>query len=220
MQILAGQGFAAASVDYRLAAAPRNTFPSAVADARCAVRWLRANAAELDLDPVRIAAIGFSAGGHLSAMLATASDVRGLDGQCPLEETSPAVQAAVSFFAPFDLRPGQEVGPGTERVIANFLGARATVDPARAALASPLVHVDGTDPPMLLVHGARDATVYVEQSRRMHDALETAGVPATLVVIPRGVHGFALFPPRAHHEPATCTTLAFLRATVGAPSGL
>lgn len=220
MRHLAGLGYAAVAVDYRLAAAPRNTFPAAVADARCAVRWLRLNAAVLDIDADRMAAMGFSAGGHLAAMLATAHDVEGLDARCPLRTVSPRVQAAVSFFAPFDLRPGEPVGPGTERVIANFLGTRADADPARAALASPRTHVDRSDPPMLLVHGQRDETVYIDQARRMQRALEDAGVASTLVEVPRGAHGFGLFPPRAHHPVATCTTLAFLHAALSAvPSG-
>lgn len=215
MRHLAGLGYAAVAIDYRLAAAPHNVFPAAVSDARCAVRFLRANAIPLDVDPDRIAAMGFSAGGHLAAMLATAPDVDGLDGQCPFTDESPSVQAAVAFFAPFDLRPGEHIGPGTRAVIANFLGNRAERDPLRAALASPRTHVDASDPPMLLVHGLADATVHPDQSRRMHQTLAGAGVPATLLEVPRGVHGFGLFPPRAHHPAATCTTLAFLEQTIG-----
>lgn len=214
MRYLAGLGYAAVAVDYRLANAPHDTFPAAVADARCAVRYLRANAVPLDIDPDRIAAMGFSAGGHLAAMLATASDVDGLDGDCPFTDISPRVQAAVAFYAPFDLRPGQQVGPGTRGVIANFLGRRADDDPITAALASPRAHVDSSDPPMLLVQGLRDATVHPDQSRRMYETLSRAGVPATLVEVPDGVHGFGLFPPRAYHLDATCSTLAFLAQTL------
>lgn len=209
---IASLGYAAVAVDYRLAEAPRNVFPAAIADCRCAVRYLRVNGRELGIDSERIAAVGFSAGAHLASMLATASDVPGLDGDCPYEGVSPKVSAAVAFYGPHDLRAGQRVGTHAEPTIANFLGERRRIAPDRAELASPIVHVDPSDAPMLIIHGRRDATVDIDQARRMHDTLSFAGVPSTLVEVERGAHGFSLLPPRRHFPVATCTTFAFLRA--------
>lgn len=219
MHAFAAQGFAAATVDYRLAAAPRNVFPGPVSDVRCAVRTLRAQADTLGLDASRFAAVGFSAGAHLASMVATAPDVAELDdGTCLTDGGSPEVQAAISFYGPYDLRAPLRVGPGADGAIRNFLGVSRTDDPARAALASPIAHVDATDPPMLLVHGLRDRIVEVDQTRRMRRALERVGVPVTSLEIPDRSHGFGLFPRRRGEDVSlACSSLAFLRENLARP---
>jgi acetyl esterase/lipase len=219
MRAFAARGYAAATVDYRLASAPRNVFPGPVSDVRCAVRTLRARAGRLGLDPSRFVAVGFSAGAHLASLLATAPDVPGLDdGTCPVA-TSPAVQAAVAFYGPHDLRAPLRVGPGADGAIRNFLGVSRHVAPGLATLASPIAHVDPADPPMLLVHGLRDRIVEVDQTRRMRRALERAGVPVTALELPRRRHGFGLFPRRrGDDESLACSTLSFLRASLARPA--
>lgn len=216
MRAFAAQGYAAASVDYRLVDGHRSVFPGPVSDVRCAVRTLRARAPELGLDPARFAAVGFSAGGHLVAMLGTASDRAELDdGTCPLHDGSAAVQSVASFYGPYDLRPPARVGPGADRAIRTLLGVSRTRDPGRAALASPIAHVDPSDPPMLLVHGLRDRIVEVDQSRRMLQALRAAGVRVENLELPRLAHGFGVFPRRpTDDESVACSTLAFLRETL------
>lgn len=203
--LLASRGFVAASANYRLAAAPSNTFPAAVADARCAVRWLRAHAGDYGGDPARIAAMGFSAGGHLTAMLATAADVAGLDDGCPVAG-SPRVERAIAYYGPHDLRP-TGLFAFQQQIIANFLGAPAASVPDRAALASPVVHATSDDAPLLLLHGRSDFIVPVQSSRLMRDAMHDAGGRATLVEVDAG-HGFAAF--TSAQMSASCTTLAFL----------
>lgn len=219
MHAFAAQGFAAATVDYRLAAAPHNVFPGPVSDVRCAVRTLRARSTELGLDPARFAAVGFSAGAHLASMVATAPDVDGLDdGTCLTADGTPEVQAAISFYGPYDLRAPLRVGPGADGAIRNFLGVSRTVDPARAALASPIAHVDASDPPMLLVHGLRDRIVEVDQTRRMRRALEGVGVPVTSLEIPNLSHGFGIFPRRRGDDASlACSSLSFLRESLARP---
>ncbi len=197
----------AASVNYRLANAPSNTFPAAVADARCAVRWMRQHAADYGGDGSRIAALGYSAGAHLAAMLGVASDVAGLDDGCPLAGTSPRVERVVGFYGPYDLRPNASLAGFQQQIIANFLGAPASAVPDEAALASPVVHAGADDPPVLLVHGRTDFIVPIESSRVLRDALWDAGARATLVEVSAG-HGFAAFTPS--QTTSSCTTLAFL----------
>ena len=211
MRLLAGQGYAAASVNYRLADAPRNTFPAAVEDVRCAVRWLRSRAATYDIDPSRVAALGSSAGGHLSAMLGTAAGVAGLDGACPLGDLSPAVSAVVAIAGPHDIRTAGPLDSGQRRMVENFLGVPPEADVDRALLASPAVHVDAGDPPFLLIHGTSDDVVPVRQSRSMRDTLHAAGVPATLVELPGVGHSIAEFSGDPRFRTSTCTMLAFLR---------
>lgn len=213
MRRFAAQGFAAASVDYRLADGGQRVFPGPVSDVRCAVRTLRARAPELGLDGSRFAALGFSAGGHLVSMLATAADRRALDeGSCPISDISPAVRAGVSFYGPHDLRAPLRVGPGAEAAIRNFLGVSRHQDPALTELASPITHVDPRDPPMLLVHGVRDRIVEIDQSRRMARALRRANVNVDQVELPHHRHGFGVFPRRADdRSQIACSTLEFLR---------
>ncbi|CAN5620460.1 hypothetical protein BH23GEM7_BH23GEM7_23530 [soil metagenome] len=211
MRLLAGQGYAAASVSYRLVAAPRNVFPAAVEDVRCAVRWLRANAATYDIDPSRIAALGSSAGGHLAAMLGTAADVEALDGACPLRDFSPAVSAVVAIAAPHDIRTAGALDSGQRSMVENFLGARPEADPARALLASPAVHASAGDPPFLLIHGTADEVVPIRQSRSMRDSLRSAGVPATLIELPGVGHSVPEFSAEPRFRASTCTILQFLR---------
>lgn len=220
MEMLATLGFAAASVDYRLLDAGRpNRWPVQVADVRCAVRYLRRRAGSLGLDPERGAALGFSAGGYLAEMLGTASDVEGLDHACPDTETSPAVRAVVAYYAPADLRPEASYSRAADAILTRFLGAPRARVPERAALASPVVHVDAADPPHLLLHGTRDTVVPLDQSERMRDALEAAGVHAQLVVVDGAPHGFRLFWRGERTRPATCTTVAFLEAALRSPRG-
>lgn len=211
MRLLAGQGYAAASVDYRLAAAPRNVFPAAVEDVRCAVRWLRAHADTYQMDSSRVAAMGSSAGAHLAAMLGTAADVEDLDGACPARHVSPAVSAVVAIAGPHDIRTAGALDPSQRGMVENFLGATPEADPERALLASPAVHASAGDPPFLLIHGTADDVVPIQQSRSMRDTLRAAGVPATLVELPGVGHSVDEFSREPRFRTSTCTTLAFLR---------
>jgi acetyl esterase/lipase len=211
MLLLAGQGYAAASVNYRLAAAPRNVFPAAVEDVRCAVRFLRSRAGEYGLDPSRVAAVGSSAGAHLAAMLGTAAGVPGLDGACPVSGPSPEVGAVVAVAGPHDIRTAGALDASQRWMVENFLGARPEDQPARALLASPAVHAHPGAPPFLLVHGTADDVVPVRQSRSMRDTLRAAGVPATLIELPGVGHAVPEFSADPRFRVSTCTTLAFLR---------
>ena len=215
---LARRGYAAASVQYRLTRAPRNIFPAAVEDVRCAVRWLRSRADDYHLDPTRIAAAGFSAGGHLAALLGTAPEVAGMDRSCAtgngdgagdLDDLSPVVRAVLSYAAPHDLRVNGPYTAEQAQLVTNFLGAFPGDAPERAALASPIVHVDRGDPPFLLVHGTRDDLVPVEQSWRMATALKTVGTPATVLEVEGLGHSYVGFASRSRPR-VTCTGVAFL----------
>lgn len=220
LSLLAALGYAAAGVDYRLVDdGGRHRFPTQVADARCAVRYLRRRAPELGLDPDRAAALGYSAGGHLAMMLATAADVAGLDTDCDDTATSPAIRLAISYFGPADLRGEAEYGRAAERIVNRMLGASRHRDPERAALASPIAHVDGTDAAVMLVHGTADRVVPLEQSRRMRAALAGAGVPVRLVEVEGRGHGFRLVGEASDLRVATCTSLAFLEAALRSPRG-
>ena len=207
-RLLAGQGYAAATIDHREASSGINTFPAAVEDVRCAVRYLRANAGSLNADPTRFAVIGESSGAHLASMLGVAANVGGLDGTCPIGG-SPAVDAVVSYYGPQDLRD-PAILPNLQSEVTNFLGNTVDQNPTEAALASPIVHVNGGAPPFLFLHRNVDNIVPTLHSERMKAALEAVGVPASLVLVNEAGHGFAMFKERPKFLATSCTSLAFL----------
>jgi len=187
---LVGRGYVAASIDYRLSGVAK--FPAAVEDCKCAVRWLRANAAKYNVDPNRIGVWGGSAGGHLSLMVACADAKAGLEGNGGSAGVSSRVQAACSWFGPTDLskrRSDFEGGAGAAVVIA-FIGATPEEKPELYKQASPISYVSKDDPPILLVHGDADRLVPIAQSEAMLAELKRAGVEASLIRVKNGGHGF------------------------------
>jgi acetyl esterase/lipase len=174
---LARAGIAVASVDYRLSG--EATWPAQLHDAKAAVRWLRARAGELGIDPDRIAAWGESAGGHLAELLGLVTDPD-LEGDVGIPRTSSRVSAVVAWYAPSDVAavaPDTGVDPAdpTTRE-AQLLGAAPATVPDLAAQASPVTHVSPGAPPFLLLHGRADRFVPCVQSERLHAALLEAGV--------------------------------------------
>jgi dipeptidyl aminopeptidase/acylaminoacyl peptidase len=144
------------------------------------VAWVRDHAFDFGLDPARIGAIGGSAGGHLSAMLATL-------GQGPHDRGS-RISAAVSYAGPMDLHP-DEFGPDSQIYLDAFLNCIARpCDEATVVAASPISHVDPSDAPIFLANGTADILVPPDQALRMGDALEGAGVRHEVVIIPDAGH--------------------------------
>ena len=212
---LAAEGYAAASLGYRLSDGSTYTFPAQAADVRCGLRWLRAHAADYDIDPTRVVAIGDSAGGTMSVLLGLASDVEGLDGSCPLMSEPVAVDGMINFFGPGDLRDGSPFEAFDSYTVENLLGASAAAVPELAALASPIVHVDAADPFVLLVHGVDDDIVPIESSQQLQAALEAARVPSTLLELPGLGHEFPEISQMEHLRTPTCTVLHFLDVVIG-----
>jgi len=191
----AHEGYVALSVNYRLSQDAR--FPAQIEDVKCAIRWLRAHARRHGVDPNAIGAVGSSAGGHLVELLGLTTRADGLEGDGPYQGQSSAVQAVVSFCGPSDMtvfvRAMQAGGASAVRQL--LAGPPGTL-PERARAASPVTYVSRQAPPMLLIHGDRDETVPVTQSKALAAELRRAGArDVTLVVVkgaPHGVYGFAL----------------------------
>jgi acetyl esterase/lipase len=204
---LTQDGYAVASISYRLSGVAR--FPAQIEDAKSAIRWLRAHAADYGYDGRRIGVCGESAGGLLAALLGTAPVVPAWgDG---LQKVSSAVQAVVGLCPPTDIRfdeqelarigrllrsehpteveIGKVMQSGVnliEAALGGALGERREL----AAQMSPLSHVSADDPPFLLVHGDRDVLVPMEHSEKLRAALATVEVPCELIVVKGAGHGF------------------------------
>jgi acetyl esterase/lipase len=202
---LAQAGYVGMSINYILAAAGRPTWPQNVYDCKTAVRWLRKNAARLQIDPDRIGVIGGSAGGHLSAMLALTGPADGLDPTEPYGEFSCRVQCAVDMYGPADL---------TSRDNLAMLGKTRESAPDLYRAASPITYIDKLDPPMLLLHGTADKLVEVKQSELLAEKLKQAGVEHELVIIEGAPHTFHLQPAQRDLRPVV---LAFFGKYLQAP---
>lgn len=180
------KGYVAVSVGYRFA--PKNPFPAQVEDVKCAVRWMRAHADELKLDPKRIGAIGFSAGAHLSMMLGVMDKDDGLEGEGGWQDHSSKVQAVVAYFGPTDLLG--EYPPVSQEIVRQFIGGTKSEKTAEYRRASPVTYVNAGDAPMLLFQGTNDVLVPYEQAYFMARALSEAKVPGRVELILGAGHGW------------------------------
>lgn len=192
---LTGEGFAVASVNYRLSG--HATFPAQIHDCKTAIRFLRANADKYGLDPDRVGVWGSSAGGHLVSLLGTSGDVKELEGPDLYADQSSRVQAVCNYYGPTELlKMGEQSGPNSRldhdspnSPESKLLGGPVQQQVELARLASPMTHISKDDPPFLTVHGDADPVVPVQQGKTFHEALKQAGVDSELYVVKEGGHG-------------------------------
>ena len=180
---LVENGFAVATIDYRLA--PDFKFPSNIQDVKAAVRFLRAHAGEYQLDKNRFGAWGSSAGGHLVALLGLAGPAAGWDVGENLDQSS-AVQAVVDWFGPTHFLGLDSAPTSSRETVARAFGNDSLV----WRQGSPLFMVHTGAPPFLIMHGRRDKLVPLHQSQILHDSLTQAGGSSRLVVVENAGHTF------------------------------
>jgi acetyl esterase/lipase len=190
---LASRGFVAATVQYRLC--PQCHFPAQIEDCKCAVRFLRANAAKYRIDPDRIGALGFSAGGHLVCMLGLTTREDGLEGDGDLSaaqaKQSSRVQAVCSFFGPTDFTKN-DWKPDVKPLLADLFGGTFEEKKELYLKGSPITFVrkDPANPVFLFLHGTADPLVPYVQSVRLLDALKKVGANGKLVTMEGEAHGW------------------------------
>jgi len=191
---LTAEGYAVASVEYRLS--QEAVFPAQIYDCKAAVRWLRANASQYNLDPARFAAMGASAGGHLVALLGASGGVAALEGDVNDLKQSSRVQAVVDWYGPSDFLqigiPGSDIKhneAGSPE--SQLIGGALLEHKDKAAQASPITYVSKDAPPFLIMHGDSDRSVPFNQSELLHAALQKAGVDSTLIPEKGIGHGFS-----------------------------
>lgn len=174
IKLFAQGKYFAVSIDYRLSGvAP---FPAAVHDCKAAIRFLRANAKDLAIDPNRIGIFGHSAGGHLCALLGVSSNnnVQTLEGNLQPTGESSAVRCVVDMSGPIDFLMVDE--DARSRFLTPWLGANGETYDKNAKAASPLTYIDSEDPPILIIHGSDDQLVPVDHAIKFRDALKESGV--------------------------------------------
>ena len=207
--LLGRKGYVCVASEYRLSGESR--WPAQIHDVKAAIRWMRANAADLGLDPARIAVSGNSAGGHLSLMAGATQDVSAFEGEGGNLGHSTAVSAVIAFYPPVQLKhPEQPLSQPVEAL----MGSDATAEALDEA--SPITHVTRAFPPTLLIHGSDDAIVPVEASLGMYRALSAAGVPSELHVYAGQPHAFDAAP--AFGRQSAEVMELFLQRYVGAPA--
>ena len=207
-------GYAGFAVNYRLA--PDHTFPAAVADVQCAVAWVREHAAEYDVDPVRIALLGTSAGAHL-AVLAGVVPEASWEPSCGDPATNLRVQAVVSLFGPLDLAYHDQEDGGPRPVVTSLLGQPCQDVPDLCAAASPITYVSSDAPPALLIHGTADDVVGHENSKRMAEALQAAGAEAIYLPIEGAEHSFIFKSHTSEAQEALAAIEDFLAGALADP---
>ncbi len=182
---LTDHGYLVVSVNYRLTT-PRVKFPAMIQDVKCAIRYLRAHAAEHNLDSRRIGAIGASAGGHLAALLGTADETAGWDvGEYP--DQSSRVQAVITMAGLSDLT--RRMSGGVNSSIYYVFGELAGQSTPAMIAASPVTYITPDDPPFLILHGDKDGVVPLDQAETLYARLVETGVEATFIVVHNGDHG-------------------------------
>jgi acetyl esterase/lipase len=187
------KGYVVASINYRLS--QHAPFPAQIHDCKSAIRWLRANAGKYAIDPDRIGAWGGSAGGHLVALLGTATNKESEGDVGGNLEYSSRVQAVCDYFGPADMvgffgDKSPSDYPLADQAIRQLLGGSLEEKQELAKLASPVYHVSSDDCPFLILHGDRDNIVPIEQSQKLSKKLESAKVPVRLYVVEGSGHGF------------------------------
>jgi acetyl esterase/lipase len=183
----ARRGYVSATVGYRLV--PKALFPAQIEDVKCAVRFLRAHADKFGIDPERIGAMGFSAGGHLSMMLGVMGKEDGLEGEGGWADQSSQVQAVVNFFGPTDF-VSADFPEASRGIVARWIGGTRQEKPEEYRRASPITYVSKGDAPILHVQGTQDALVPHSQVYVMVDAMTAAGVPGRAELIVGAGHGW------------------------------
>ncbi len=178
---LARAGYVVVSCNYVLGPKDKpGVWPRNIADCREAVRWMRANADALGLDPDRIAVAGGSAGGYLALMVGLSDDKTGPGGD-PQAKHSAKVAAVVDFYGVVNFsKHGKGDVPG--------------VAAAEQAAYLPENQCDAQDPAVLILHGTADTTVDIAQSDAMAKALRVAKVSHEYVVVQGAPHTFDLHP--------------------------
>ncbi len=190
-------GYAVAGISIR--SSSQVQFPGQLHDIKAAIRWLRANAAQYNLDPDRIGIMGDSSGGWTTAMAAVTGDAPEMEGTVGTTGVSSRVQAAVAFYPPTNFLtmdawavrkcapPGCHDDPTSPE--SRLVGCAIQTCPENVQAANPLRYVTALDPPLMILHGGSDPLVPHNQGEQLYMALNKACLESAFVSLPKAGHG-------------------------------
>ncbi|MFP4058447.1 MAG: alpha/beta hydrolase [Candidatus Brocadiia bacterium] len=182
---LASRGMVAISAEYRVRNRHGVTPYACVRDGKSAVRWLRAHAAELGIDPERLAAGGGSAGAHVAACTGV---VEGMEEEGEDAAVSSRPDALVLFNPPLVLDFDQWARHGVPA--GRVADIRRRFEGGEPRSISPTHHVGPGEPPTLVLHGEADATVPIATARAFAEAMRKQGNRCELAAYEGEGHGF------------------------------
>ena len=177
---LTQKGYHCAAINYRLV--PRWKCPAPIEDAAAALKYLRENADELNIDPENFVLLGRSAGGQIALLTAYTLQQAGIKG-------------VINFYGPADMiwgyfTPTNPLVMKSTEVLAAYLGGHYPDIPDKYQASSPIEFVNPQTVPTLSFHGPTDALVFDEHSRRLADKLDKHQVPNYFLNLPWATHGF------------------------------
>jgi pectinesterase len=193
--LLSRNGYAAATVDYRLS--PEAKYPSSIYDVKAAVRWMRAHAEEFNIDSNKIAVYGTSSGGHLASFLGATNGIEKFEGREGILNHSSEVNAVVNIDGILDFtdpaESGKDEDPGKPSAGKQWLGYSFKDKPEIWIEASPVNYAGRRMPPVIFInssierfHAGRDSFI---------DKLKRYGIYYEVYTIPGTPHTFWLFNP-------------------------
>jgi len=183
------RGVTAFILKYRVG--PKARLPIPLLDGARAIRFVRANADTLHVDPERIGMMGFSAGGHLAATTAVDATAGEPDSGDPIERVSSRPDFLILAYPWLEGMQVRADGTSSYCDFAKMRGG-ATCDPQEYAHFRPVEHVTNAAPPTFLFHTTSDELVPVAGTVEFYEALVSSGVPAELHVLETGPHGVGL----------------------------
>jgi acetyl esterase/lipase len=184
---LAKHGYVGVDITHRLSS--EATFPAPVADVKYGISWLKTRADEYGVDPERVAVGGHSSGAHLAALAATAPDHSALDPDQSSE--SSAVAAAVVMNGPHNLQKLGQTDPARLFIsgfVRRLFGGTYLECPEGYRQASCLTHVDGSEPPVLVMTSTDDEEVPFFESVQFRNQLQSADAPVAFHIADGGGH--------------------------------
>ncbi|AKG34852.1 prolyl oligopeptidase family serine peptidase [Paenibacillus durus] len=187
----AKQGYVVATVQYR--GSGKALFPGQLHDVKAAVRFLKANASQYNIDPERVGVWGDSSGAHLALLLGLTEGIEEFDGDREYLQESSKVQAIVDWFGPTDFLsmsqyPSVFDHDSPHSPESKLVGGAIQEHKDKARKASPSQYVRPDAPPILMMHGDRDDVVPFEQSLDFFKTMKQAGNDITLYKITGGGH--------------------------------
>ena len=178
---MAARGYTVIAIDYRHA--PQYKFPTQLEDVEMALKYIKTNAEDLEVDLTKMVAIGRSAGGHLASLAAYRQDA-----VIPFK-------AVVNYYGPVNLANGYYDLPvpdpiDIQAVLNDFLGGSPEEKPKLYQEASVTTYIKQDLPPSLLVYPSRDHLVQAKFGRNLYDKLKATNNSVVLLEIPWAEHAF------------------------------